>query len=385
EKWTPVLSNVQNGFQIRMIEDLLAPTQEGGMLFLALSGKQTFDMLYDPRSREQIVAGQMSERNGKLAYNVWTSFAARSARMGKAPEPPSWFSLSKYRIDAALDPELKMKATTKVTMRVGARALRVFPFDISRAMSVTSAKIDGIPAELFVQESLRGRALRGSDNDVFLVISPEPLAPESEHTIEFEHEGSVIASAGNGVFFVGARASWYPRSASGFANYDLTFRYPKRLTLVAGGDVADDKTDGETRITRWTTPAPIRMAGFNLGEYEKVSGTAAGFTVDIYGNRHLESQLAPRPRPIPMEPTTVQPATHLPPRIRIDSAPVIPAPPGPAPDPTARLRAVAADVSSALEFFNTSFGPPALKTLTVAPIPGTFGQGFPGLVYLSTL
>jgi aminopeptidase N len=31
------------------------------------------------------------------------------------------------------------------------------------------------------------------------------------------------------------------------------------------------------------------------------------------------------------------------------------------------------------------FGPPALKTLTVAPIPGAFGQGFPGLVYLSTV
>jgi aminopeptidase N len=43
------------------------------------------------------------------------------------------------------------------------------------------------------------------------------------------------------------------------------------------------------------------------------------------------------------------------------------------------------DVSSSLEFFSSLFGPPALKTLTVAPIPGTFGQGFPGLVYLSTI
>jgi aminopeptidase N len=31
------------------------------------------------------------------------------------------------------------------------------------------------------------------------------------------------------------------------------------------------------------------------------------------------------------------------------------------------------------------FGPPPLKTLTVSPIPGTFGQGFPGLLYLSTI
>ena len=55
------------------------------------------------------------------------------------------------------------------------------------------------------------------------------------------------------------------------------------------------------------------------------------------------------------------------------------------PDPLARLHAVAKDVSSSLEAFSSLFGAPALKTLTVAPIPGTFGQGFPGLVYLSTI
>jgi hypothetical protein len=379
EKWGPVLANVQDGFRIRLIQDLLAPAQEGGMLFLALNGRQvgTFDMMYDPRSREQIVAGQLAEHNGRLTYNVWTSFAARSARTGKTRVAPSWFSLSKFQIDAALDADLRMKATTRVTMRVGSRPLRVFPFDISRSMKITSAKVDGAPAELFMQESVRGRALRGNDNDVFLVVTPEALAPESEHEIVFEHEGAVIASAGNGVYFVGARATWYPRSAAGFATYDLTFRYPKKLTLVAAGDVAEDRTEGDSRVTRWRTPTPIRMAGFNLGEYEKVSGSAPGYSIDVYGNRHLEASLAPKARPI------VEPPPRLP-RMRIETGSSIPQAPPPA-DPLARLRMVAADVSSSLEFFAANFGPPALKTLTVAPIPGTFGQGFPGLVYLSTL
>jgi aminopeptidase N len=34
---------------------------------------------------------------------------------------------------------------------------------------------------------------------------------------------------------------------------------------------------------------------------------------------------------------------------------------------------------------SSKFGPPALPHLTVSPIPGAFGQGFPGLIYLSTL
>ncbi len=380
ERWGPVLGNVQSGFQLRMIEDLLAPGQEGGMLFFALNGKQvgSFDMMYDPRSREQIVAGQLAERNGRLSYNIWTSFAARSVRTGKASPAPSWFSLSAFQIDASLDQDLRIKASTRAKMRVGARALRVFPFEISRAMNVTSAKIDGVPVELFRQESARIRALRGSDNDVFLLVTPDTLAAESEHNVEFEHEGAVIASAGNGVYFVGARATWYPRSTEGFATYDLTFHYPKRLTLVAAGNVTEDRSEGDMRTTRWVTPTPVRMAGFNLGEYEKVAGNAPGFTIDVYGNKHLEASLAPKPRPPVLEPPRA-------PRMRIDIPAAIANGPAAPPDPLARLHTVAADVSSALEYFSANFGSPALKTLTVSPIPGTFGQGFPGLVYLSTL
>jgi len=57
----------------------------------------------------------------------------------------------------------------------------------------------------------------------------------------------------------------------------------------------------------------------------------------------------------------------------------------PAPDPLGRMEAVAVDVSESLRFFTSLFGPPPLKSLTVSPIPGTSGQGFPGLIYLSTL
>jgi aminopeptidase N len=55
------------------------------------------------------------------------------------------------------------------------------------------------------------------------------------------------------------------------------------------------------------------------------------------------------------------------------------------PSPETRLQALASEVASALEYMASRFGPPALSHLTVSPIPGTFGQGFPGLIYLSTL
>ena len=57
----------------------------------------------------------------------------------------------------------------------------------------------------------------------------------------------------------------------------------------------------------------------------------------------------------------------------------------PPPNPLERLQTLAGEVASAMEFMASRFGPPALPHLTVSPIPGTFGQGFPGLLYLSTL
>ncbi len=379
EKWTPVLANVQGGFEIRMIEDLMVPPGEGGMMFFALNSRQAgnFDMLYDPRSREQIVAGQLAEHNGRLNYNIWTSFSARSARNTPAKPTPPWFTLANFRIGASFDPDLRMKATTRVRVKNGSKELRLFPFEISTAMRVTSAKIDGVPAELFFQESIRGRALRGNDNDVFLVVAPEPLAPGTEHEFEFEHEGDVVTSSGNRIYFVNSRATWYPHAGENFATYELTFRYPKRLTLVAPGDTVEDRADGDWRVTRWRTPTPIRMAGFNLGEYEKISGSAGGFKVDVYGNRRLEVALQPKlTTPIIVSPSLA--ASNAANRVQVP-------PPTMQPDPNVRLRAVAADVTASLEFFSSKFGPPALKTLTVAPIPAPFGQGFPGLVYLSTL
>jgi hypothetical protein len=56
-----------------------------------------------------------------------------------------------------------------------------------------------------------------------------------------------------------------------------------------------------------------------------------------------------------------------------------------APDPHAHLQRLAAEIGAAFEFMAGKFGAPPLRTLTVSPIPGSFGQGFPGLVYLSTI
>jgi hypothetical protein len=386
EQWTPVVANILDSFAPRIAGDLLSPGRTDGLLLIALAGKTlgNFDVIYDPTASEQILAGQLMEHDQRVVYDVWTRFAARRFRTGSASspdvtgEPP--FALTQFRIEASLDENLRLRAVTRATLKVGSQPLRTFAFDVSRAEQITAARIDGVPAELLISESTRSRALRADENDAFLVAAPDLLAPGSVHHVEFEHEGALITSSGNGVYSVGARSSWYPRSGSAFADYDLVFRYPRRLTLVTPGDIVSDTIDGDWRITERRTPVPIRVAGFNLGNYEKSSITAAGLTVDVFGNRSLDPALQPAPRS-----TTVTRIVPVGPRMppREELATIVQDPTSP--DPLARLNIVAADVSACFQYFSGLFGPPPLKTLTVSPIPGTFGQGFPGLVYLSTL
>jgi hypothetical protein len=404
DHWDSVVKNVTENFDLRLVIDLLNPNRESasvrsrqGLLFAAIAGKMlgNFDFVDDPRQEQQILAGQMKDHNGQEQYDIWTHFTARSIRTGSGKPLEDDFQVRHYRIDASMlgmagdvsgSQGLKLKAVTEATMRLGKNPLRVFPFEVSRAIQVNGVEVDGKPAEVLFRDTTRGKALRADENKAFVVVVPEPLAAESEHVVKFQHEGSVISFAGKGVYFVEARSNWYPQSSFNFADYDLTFRYPRGLTLVAPGDLKEEDPggqagNGESKVSRYVTTVPIRVAGFNLGEYEKVSGSDPGLRVDVYGNRNLEYALVPKPRDA-LLPNSVgfRPGRNTPASAAavIMQTPVVP-------DPLGRLRAVAADVSACFQYFTSLFGPPAMNSLTVAPVPGSFGQGFPGLVYLSTI
>ena len=122
------------------------------------------------------------------------------------------------------------------------------------------------------------------------------------------------------------------------------------------------------------------MAGFNLGRFEHSGVTRGGYTVEVYANRGVEDALQPQKREL----LVVPPQSGLAGRSPLDGRSVSLSRNG-GPTTGARLEQFALEIAAGLEFMADYFGPPVLKNLTVSPIPGTFGQGFPGLVYLSTL
>ncbi|MBA3974126.1 MAG: hypothetical protein C0504_07920 [Candidatus Solibacter sp.] len=376
-----VMRNIGSSFQVRMVQDLLADNPATGFLYAALSGTAlgNFDLLFDPANKEQIVVGQVTSSPQGAGFNVWASFETRASRRRQSA-PGAVGSLSNYRIDSVIDPDFSMTCTTAADFRPEQAVKGALTFEIAPAMEILSVSVDGAPVEVFRRDAMRSRLMGHRSNEQFLIVLKDPMEAGRTYKMEFRHRGKVILPAGNNVFFVASRVNWYPAREAGHSVYDLTFRLPKHLTAVAAGDQVEDKEEGETRTVRWRTPAPIRMAGFNIGDYEKITVKRAGMTVTVYSNRSAESALVQRvPQVIMLPPAwAVRGGTRRP----VELITITPPPP---PNPQARSEALASEISAALEWYAMHFGPPPLNTLTVSPIPGNFGQGFPGLLYLSTL
>ena len=381
DSWAPVLASFARSYETRIVQDVLSPRRRDlGFFSSAVTGQTlgNFDLILDRRAAEQMIAGRVVTRETRTFFDVWTSFEARSYRQKKRQPAKLDVAIADVRINASLAPDLSMKATT----RFDATPLddeKTLSFELARQMKVTAVRVDGQPAETYERESFRTGLLRSNQNEVFLVVARDVFTAGRKYVIEVEHEGSVISQAGNNVYFVGARGVWYPNHGPQFSHYEITFRYPATLDLVATGAVVEDRTEGEWRITRRRTDSPIRFAGFNLGQYARQVVERGGFRVEVCANRQLEAALQPRPREM-----VVPSGPMWPPRGARRPEVIVTSPPPP-PSPLARLEQMATEIADSFAWLASFLGPPALKTLTVSPIPGKFGQGFPGLVYLSTL
>jgi hypothetical protein len=383
EQWNPLLRHLASTFVTSLVHDALSSNRNAGFFYMAISGNKlgSFDLLYDPVIPEQIYVGKLAFRNNRAYFDSWSSFPSRSGRNGAEPPEPQ-AALSDFRIESTIGEDLKMTSVTRARLTVKSNLEGPLRFSISPNMHVTEARIDGNPVEVFSRESLNSNVIAGAEENEFLLIPAGPLDPAKTHELEIQHEGGVIHKAGDGVYYVNSRGTWYPRLGAEFATYDLTFRYPRNLTLVAPGAVVEDRTEGELRITRRKTEAPIRFAGFNLGDFQSTSISENGYHIDVYANRHVEAALQPKTPPLSPDtgpPGMIRPRRRDPRELIPDVVPPVPL------EPAGRFDQIVKDVVETLDFMTSEFGPPATRNLAITPIPATFGQGFPGLVYLSTL
>jgi hypothetical protein len=370
----PYVAQFNTSQSLRILEDRLSQNPKP-YFYAALEGVETgsFDLLFDPQRREQVLLGQRR----KSYYDVWASYSVP----GSVP-PPVDFRAIDYTMDTTVLPDNSLDASASVHVRSENSGQRVLTFQLSRALHAETVTDDqGKPLAYFQNEGMtpQERSVRG--NDYLHVVLPQPSQKSQEFTIHFHYRGNVIENAGNGVLFVGARESWYPHlgDQADFASYDLTMHWPRHLKLVATGAKLDEQIAGDFRVGHWHSDKPLAIAGFNLGEYASSSISAEARTIDVYANRQLEQALSNRldsassdalpPIDIPfsMSGGRSREAMHPPP-----------------PSPADALKQLGKEIDSSIRFYETFSGPFPFHTLSVSQIPGTFGQGWPGLLYIST-
>ena len=391
ERWDPVMKNLLATVELAVLADAVTGRDpQSGFFGAVISGGTLgrFEVVIDPRRNEQVSIGQLVWSNSRSYYEAWCRFQGRNFALGRRTKREDEARLENYRIESHLDQDLGMKVVAQATFIPITANTKVFPFELSRRLRLTKVLLDGEPAEILdsAGPATAETPLR-QNNFVGIAVQDPPLAG-SRHEIEFHYEGRVIGEAGDGVYYVGSRDSWYPQRGSDFTSFDMRFHYPEDLDLVATGKLLDTTSREGVRSSHFHTETPIRLAGFNLGVYKRVTRKVGDYTVEVCANEGVERRL----RPVTKAEVLVVPPPVTPRRRRRfgglfpSTAPVvIDRTPPPPPKPTLQLNSVADLSAQAVEFFMRRFGPPATPQIVVSPLPGDSGQGFPGLVYTPTL
>jgi hypothetical protein len=206
---------------------------------------------------------------GELDDGVWYSEHLVSevrAHTANSREDKRLFATKRYNIETVIAKNDHLHSRAVITFEPLVPNERVLKFRLLPNLRVTRVTDDGGHDLHFIQED---KKLDGS----FYTVLDEVPALGAEHSISVEYAGDkVLASAGNGSYYVSARESWYP-NLNGFgekALYDLTFKVPPSNTVVSVGKPQGQTTEAGFAVSHWVTPVPVAVAGFNYGQYKKI-------------------------------------------------------------------------------------------------------------------
>ena len=346
-----------------------------------------FDVYFDSNAPEQVWAGQFRTAEGFNFYDLWSAFSlpgnkpAGGSVQAIATEEgrTNALEISDFKIKAEIKPPTTLDAEADLQLRVIKGGQRAALFELARTLVLKEVDVDGRAADFIHNPAIEGTQLSKRGNDLVAVVFPQPIQTGQQIRLHFVYGGEVLSQAGPGLLYVGARGTWYPNRGIAMANFDLEFRYPPGWTLIATGKRVDAAsqivtaptiTTPEEQVSHWISQRPIPIAGFNLGKYQRVEAKAGNVTVAVYATQSVERDFPQQPVQIAPDVGGIQPPTIT-----------IPLPPSPA----RNAQMVARISAHAIDVFSRDFGPYPFTELALTQNPGNLSQGWPGLIFLSSL
>ncbi len=354
------LAFVRVNFDGRLLIDMKRKAEEG--LFLAyFDGKQYGDGLFslDPLGQpftrpEEVVLVNVSDKN----LGVWVSEHLQAeCAAPPAKEDSRLMDAETYKIEATAKGST-LAGKVSLDFKALLDGVSVLPFDLYSTLRVQKVT-DQAGRELsFLQED------KDEDSDFFVLLA-EPLKKGEAYQLKFEYEGKdALEDSGGGNFTLIARSSWYPNNPLGEdrANFEMTLKTPKGLTMVATGELQEESKEGDWQVTRWKSSLPLAVAGFNYGKFKKNVTTekTTKYLVETYANQHIPDYLKEIQQMAEGTATTLGSLNT-----------------------TGMMEKAHSEATVSINLFSNLFGPLPYGRIALSQQPSvSFGQAWPMLVYM---
>lgn len=339
----------------------------------------------DATQLEEIRVGRWSDVGPFKIQDYWMMFpvGGRDARhVYDDPAARLDFAVLENQITTTVTESADLSAIARVTIQPRYSGERVILFSLDSNLRVSSIKDSkGAPVE-YIQARERKERFQ-SYGDYLALFLPQATQSNEKLTFEFQYAGKkVVRRVGDGNYACES-FGWYPApfqnelGVDEFAlrtNFDLTFRNPKRFKLVATGNKISETVDGKELITTWKNDKPLTVAGFAFGDYKLVSDKVGDIEVDVYANNQPDDYLRALQQHFD---SSLQDLADGPHGVHTAATAAVGSL-----TPSGLGKTINVETANTLRIFQNYFGPYPYKTLSVASISGTYGQGWPGLLFL---
>lgn len=355
----------------RIFQSLLSDDHARTAFFLAdlrTKDRGWVEVRTDALLPEGFSIGHWSDTFRGMNFDQWMSFPTGNINAAEAwrdPQAKESFAIHSNTLNVSVTSSAELHATSRIEIEPRYSGERVLLFDLDSNLRVESIK-DAQGNSIDFVQAREDKDRRISYGDYVAVILPASLKQGTPLSLTFNYGGKrAIRKAGDGNYFCES-SGWYPDRPNSFStrtNFDLTFHNPKNTVLVATGSKTSETVDGNTRVTTWQSKIPLAVAGFAYGDYKVYNQKADNVGVDVYANRGPDDVMNMLQRYFDSGRAMAAVGTL---------------------SPAAMAKTMGTEMSNMIRIFDSFYGPYPYASLAVTsmPISYTYGQGWPGLIYL---